>query len=115
MSDAPAIPARTSDRQWRRPAYLGLLTLLPTAVVAWLPVLMSESFGRCLTYGEECAPGYNTLAGVAWYAFWGSAAAGVAALILYPTGGWARRARKSLVLTQLALQIVTASAILAMA
>ncbi|WP_328676653.1 hypothetical protein OG905_23100 [Streptomyces sp. NBC_00322] len=115
MNEAPAIAARTSDRQWRRPACLGLMTLLPTAILAWLAVLMSERFGRCLTYGEGCGASYNALGSVAWYAFWGSATAGVAALIVYPTAGWARRVRKSLVVTQLALQLVTATAILAMA
>ncbi|MEU4492989.1 hypothetical protein OG729_22575 [Streptomyces sp. NBC_00210] len=115
MNDALPLRSQTSDRQWHRPAYLGLVTLFPTALLAWLPVLMSERFGRCLGYGEECAPGYNMLGNVAWYAFWGSAAAGVAAVIVISTAGWARRLRKTLVLTQLTLQITTATAILAMA
>ncbi|NUK04323.1 hypothetical protein HRW18_25165 [Streptomyces lunaelactis] len=125
MNDAPAlhgqvtdpalpVPARR-DRQWHRPAYIGLTTLLPTAVVAWLPALMSERFGRCLTYGEQCARDADMLGTVAWYAFWGSAAAGVAAVIVTSAAGWARRLRKSLVLIQLTLQMTTATAILALA
>jgi hypothetical protein len=115
MNDAPPLPNQDTDRRWRRRARIGLLTLFPTAVVAWLPVLMSERFARCISYRDECAAGYNILASVAWYAFWGSAAAGVAAMVVTSTADWARRLRKSLVLSQLMLQITAATAIVAQA
>jgi hypothetical protein len=115
MTDAPPLPDQDSDRRWRRRARIGLLTLFPTAVVAWLPVLMSEQFARCITYSEECVAGYNTVVTVAWYSFWGSAAAGVAAMVVTSTAGWARSLRKALVLAQLTLQITAATAIVAQA
>ncbi|MDQ0942741.1 hypothetical protein [Streptomyces sp. V1I1] len=52
---------------------------------------------------------------MAWYSFWGSAAAGVAAMVVTSTADWARSLRKTLVLAQLTLQITAATAIVAQA
>lgn len=100
--------------RWRRRALIGLATLLPTVVVACLCVLTSEGFTHCLMWGEECPP-YATLWDEAWWAFWGSAAMGVAAAILTSTTGWTRRLGMPLVFLQIGLQCKSAMAIIAMA
>lgn len=56
---APAPPARSTsptDRT-RRWAAVAALLFVPAAVVAGVLTLTSERAGRCLTYGEQCAPG----------------------------------------------------------
>ncbi|AXK36084.1 hypothetical protein DVA86_29295 [Streptomyces armeniacus] len=114
MTDVlPLQHSEAGPRQWRRRARIGLATLLPMTLVVWLPVLSSERFARCLTYGEGCAPA--VLGDVAWWAFWGSAAIGVTASVLNPAAERARRLWLPLVCLQLALQGITGVAIIAMA
>lgn len=86
-----------------------LWALLPTALLAWVPVLCSTRFARCLGYGEQCTPGAGS---VAWWAFWGSAAVGALALLLPGTGRAARFVRPAAVWVQIGLQLLMGAAIL---
>ncbi|GLW07855.1 hypothetical protein Misp01_29850 [Microtetraspora sp. NBRC 13810] len=110
MATDPGRSARTGRRDpWRVCAAIGTGALLPTTALAWLLVLGSPEFTRCLTYGEECDPNARVLGEVAWWAFWGSLGSGVLALAL-PTR-W-QRLRPAPALIQLALQAVVFTAVL---
>ena len=99
------------DTKWRFAAERGLWTLLPTAVLTWVPVLLSTRFASCLTNGEPCTPGAGP---VAWYAFWGSAVAGGVALLPF-TVRTVKFLRPVATSAQFALLILMATAILSQA
>ncbi|MFG2879731.1 hypothetical protein ACGFYU_32765 [Streptomyces sp. NPDC048337] len=45
------------DRRARMTAGIGLCLLIPSLIAAFVAVLSSPRAGRCITYGEGCAPG----------------------------------------------------------
>ncbi|MEV3923035.1 hypothetical protein [Actinomadura coerulea] len=98
---------------WRVAAAIALALLLPATVLSWICVLATPEYGRCLTYGEQCDPASDVLMPIAWWSFWGSAAAGVAALLLRPSWTATARIRPILVVGQMALALVTQATVLA--
>lgn len=100
---------------WRVAAASALALLLPATALAWICVLATPEYGRCLTYGEQCDPASDILLPIAWWCFWGSGAAGVAALLLRPTWTVTQRIRPTLVAGQVALLVVTQAAVIASA
>ncbi|GAA4345457.1 hypothetical protein ACFQY7_50895 [Actinomadura luteofluorescens] len=100
---------------WRVAAATALALLLPVTVLAWICVLATPEYGRCLTYGEQCDPASDVLLPIAWWSFWASGAAGVAALLLRSTWTVTARIRPALVLGQMALAIATPAAVMASA
>ncbi|MEV0662752.1 hypothetical protein ACIBI3_22120 [Actinomadura luteofluorescens] len=98
---------------WRVAAAIALALLLPVTVLAWICVLATPEYGRCLTYGEQCDPASDVLLPIAWWCFWGSGAAGVAALLLRSAWTVTSRIRPVLVVGQLVLAIVTPAAVIA--
>ncbi|NUR92501.1 MAG: hypothetical protein HOY71_51230 [Nonomuraea sp.] len=91
-------------------ALIGLGTLVPVTVLAWFLLFVTWSYSRCLAYGEGCNPASDTLMTVAWWAFWGSAAAGVAALVVRRA---ATRTRLAFVTVQLGLELTTFVSVIA--
>ncbi|GAA3472746.1 hypothetical protein [Nonomuraea roseola] len=100
---------------WRRCAVIGTVTLVPTSVLAWVYVLSTYAFSRCLTYGEQCDLGSSGLLSLAWWAFCGSAAAGLLAIVLPARWQAMTWLRPALAVTQLLLQLVTFTAVVAAA
>ncbi|WP_067483669.1 hypothetical protein [Actinomadura hibisca] len=97
---------------WRVAAGVGLGALIPSTVLAWIVVLSSSAFARCLTYGENCDPNAGTLLTVAWWSFWASAVAAVLAVMLPRP---ARAVRPPLVVLHAVLHVVTFAAVVASA
>lgn len=97
---------------WRVAAASTLALLLPVTVLAWIAVLATPEYGRCLTYGEQCDPASGVLLPIAWWCFWGSGAAGVIALLLRSPWTVTSRIRPVLVIGQVALAIVTPTAVI---
>ncbi|MEV1063349.1 hypothetical protein [Streptomyces sp. NPDC050263] len=88
-------------------AVAGLVSLLPTVVLAWLAAVSTERGGRCLMSGEQC----STIPGSALYAvFWLSVAAGLTALVR-PRARWTY-ARLGAVLVQWGAQLTLGAMIL---
>ncbi|WP_067825585.1 hypothetical protein [Actinomadura kijaniata] len=106
---------RTRRDPWRVGAVVGLVTLLPVTALAWIHVLSTETFGRCLTYGETCDPAADTWLPVAWWAFWGSAAAGIVAVALPRRVRTAAVVRPVLVTAQATLQAMVFASVVASA
>ncbi|MES9603852.1 hypothetical protein AB0C69_01825 [Actinomadura sp. NPDC048032] len=98
---------------WRVAAAIALALLLPATALAWICVLATPEYGRCLTYGEQCDPASGILMPIAWWSFWASAAAGVTALILRSSWTATRRIHPILVTGQVVLAIVTPAAVIA--
>ncbi|WP_141578025.1 hypothetical protein [Actinomadura sp. WMMA1423] len=114
IKDDTAAAPRTRSA-WGVAAATALALLLPATVLAWLCVLATPEYARCLTYGEQCDPASETLMPIAWWSFWGSAAAGAGALVLRPAWAITARIRPTLVLGQVALLLVTCMAVVASA
>ncbi|MFI6514430.1 hypothetical protein ACIBF1_02570 [Spirillospora sp. NPDC050679] len=95
---------------WRVAAGIGLGALIPSTVLAWIVLLSSPAFARCLTYGEDCDPNAGTLMEVAWWSFWASAATAVVAVMLPRS---ARAARPPLVALHAVAHLVTFGAVVA--
>lgn len=93
-------------------AAVALALLLPVTVLAWICVLATPEYGRCLTYGERCDPASDVLLPIAWWCFWGSGAAGAAALLLRSAWNATSRLRPALVTGQVALAVVTPVAVI---
>ncbi|MGN5379991.1 hypothetical protein BIV25_36910 [Streptomyces sp. MUSC 14] len=88
-------------------AVVGLLSLLPIVVLAWLVVLSGERGSRCLEYGEQC----SAIPGSALYTvFWLALATGVGALV-WPRARW-RSARAGAVWLQWGAQLTLGAMIL---
>ncbi|MES9538242.1 MULTISPECIES: hypothetical protein [unclassified Actinomadura] len=110
MNDTAAAPRTRSG--WRVAAAVALALLLPLTVLAWLCVLSTPEYGRCLTYGEQCDPAAETLLPIAWWSFWASGAAGVGALLLRSAWTVTARIRPVLVAGQVVLLLVTQTAVI---
>lgn len=91
---APAAPqpASTKDRT-RLWASVTALLFVPMVVAAGVLVLASERTSRCMTYGEQCAPG------LPGWLFWWSTGVGAVAL-LFALVAPAVRTRKAALATQ---------------
>ncbi|SNR52527.1 hypothetical protein SAMN06265355_103562 [Actinomadura mexicana] len=109
--ESTAAASRTRSG-WRVGAGVVLALLLPVTVLAWLYVLATPEYARCLTYGEQCDPASDTLLPIAWWSFWGSGVAGVLALLVRPGGTMTAWIRPLLVVGQVALLIVTQAAVI---
>ncbi|MGK5554378.1 hypothetical protein ACSNOI_22470 [Actinomadura kijaniata] len=105
------ISTGTRRDPWRVGAVVGLVTLLPVTVLAWIHVLSTDTFARCLTYGETCNPAADTWLPVAWWAFWGGAVTGVVAVALPRRVRAAAVVRPVLVTAQAALQVLVFAAV----
>ncbi|GAA2381183.1 hypothetical protein [Nonomuraea africana] len=105
------VRGRSGWDPWRRCAAIGTATLIPTTVLAWIYVLSTAEFSRCLTYGEQCAPAADVLLPIAWWTFWGSVAAGVGALVLPKRWRVMTWLRPVLAVAQLLLQVATFAAV----
>ncbi|NDU74867.1 hypothetical protein GWI34_19880 [Actinomadura sp. DSM 109109] len=104
--------ARSRPRSVRRiGAAAALALLLPMTALAWLYVLSTPEYGRCLTYGEQCDPASESLMPIAWWSFWASAATGVAALLIRTSWTATARLRPALVTVQVALLVATQAAV----
>ncbi|MGP3974455.1 hypothetical protein ACTWQF_10710 [Streptomyces sp. 8N114] len=75
---SPAPPIRVAVRRDRSRLWSVLCAVgfAPAAVAAGVLTLASERASRCLTYGEQCAPGLP-----AWLFTWGVGLGAVACLI----------------------------------
>lgn len=73
LPPVPAAPPRDLTRIW---AVVAAVLFLPAAAVAGVLTLASERASRCVTYGEQCAPGLP-----GWLFGWG-AGLGVVALVV---------------------------------
>ncbi|MDP9844576.1 hypothetical protein [Streptosporangium lutulentum] len=111
MTTNVSIPGQAHRDPWRICAAIGTGTLIPTTVFAWVLVLSTYEASRCLTYGE-CNRNVDALLSVAWWAFLGSVAAGLLALVLPKRWQAMKRLRPVLAITQLLLQAITFAAIL---
>jgi len=98
------------DRACRRIARIAWALLVPTAILAWIPVLASPRFNECFFHGTSCSPGAGT---TAWWAFWASAVAGAAAALSPLQSN--RKPRQLAMSVQLAAHALMTFAILAQA
>lgn len=107
---AGAVP-EFSDATCRRTARAALFLLMPTAILAWLVVIASPRFARCLTYGEGCTAGAGP---TAWWSFWAAAALGAVAATM-PLRENQRHPRQFAMSLQVSAQALMAGAIVAQA
>ena len=107
-----SVPDQGRRDPWRICAAIGTVTLLPTTVFAWFLVLSTYESSRCLTYGEECNRNADVLLSVAWWAFLGSAAAGLLAIVFPKKWQAVKRLRPVLAIAQLLLQATAFAAVL---